>query len=200
MKRIKQRLLQFEAGSSDRVYEVDLVEVGPDRFLVNFRAGRLGKSLRTGSKTVLPVPRSEAEPLFDKLVESRLEKGYVDQAKPPEVEEALEVEAEEISEVEVEEISGVEEPEASPGGESEEPEASPEVEEPSASDKKTSSSLEDQVGYQDKVMRVELDAVPTELGSTEPDTEIIDGEGKPGGDEASAGEAKATKKWWEFWK
>ena len=62
------------------------------------------------------------------------------------------------------------------------------------------SSLEDQVGYQDKVMRVELDAVPTELGSTEPDTEIIDGEGKSGGDEASGGEAKATKKWWEFWK
>ena len=93
MKLVKQRLLHFQAGSSDKVYEVDLVEVGPDRFVVNFRYGRRGKALRDGSKTVLPVPRAEADVLFDKLVESKAKKGYSDQAAVTPVQAAQAVSA-----------------------------------------------------------------------------------------------------------
>lgn len=79
MSLIRQRLLHFQAGTSDKVYEVDLVEVGPDRFVVNFRYGRRGSTLRDGSKTVLPVDRAQAERVFEKLVKSKTDKGYVDQ-------------------------------------------------------------------------------------------------------------------------
>ena len=40
MKLIKQVQLAFQEGKSDKVYEVDLCEVGTDQFVVNFRYGR----------------------------------------------------------------------------------------------------------------------------------------------------------------
>jgi len=78
VKLVRQTLLHFQQGSSDKVYEVDLCEVGPDRYVVNFRYGRRGASLRDGTKTPLPVGRAEADAAFDKLVLSKTKKGYVD--------------------------------------------------------------------------------------------------------------------------
>ena len=76
VKLIKQVSLYFQEGRSDKVYEVDLCEVGPDQYVVNFRYGRRGTALRDGSKTPAPVPLAEAERVFDSVVEEKLAKGY----------------------------------------------------------------------------------------------------------------------------
>ncbi len=81
MRLIKQISLAYQEGTSDKVYEVDLCEVTvaggqPDQFVVNFRYGRRGTTLRDGTKTIAPVPREQAERIFTKLVSSKLDKGY----------------------------------------------------------------------------------------------------------------------------
>jgi predicted DNA-binding WGR domain protein len=76
MKLIQQTRLVFQEGRSDKVYEVDLCEVGADQYTVNFRYGRRGASLKEGSKTSKAVPRREAEKIFNELVESKTKKGY----------------------------------------------------------------------------------------------------------------------------
>jgi len=73
---IRQVSLVYQEGRSDKVYEVDLCEVGPDRYVVNFRYGRRGTALRDGSKTVAPVSRDEAERIFQRLVDEKVGKGY----------------------------------------------------------------------------------------------------------------------------
>lgn len=82
MKLVKQTKLVFREGSSDKVYEVDLCEVGTNQFVVNFRYGKLGAALKDGSKTVAPVKRAEADKVFDKLVQSKVDSGYVDASTP----------------------------------------------------------------------------------------------------------------------
>lgn len=83
MKLVKQTKLVFSEGRSDKVYEVDLCEVGTNQFVVNFRYGKLGGPLKDGSKTVAPVKRDEADRVFDKLVRSKIDSGYVDAAAAP---------------------------------------------------------------------------------------------------------------------
>lgn len=76
MKLVRQVRLEFREGTSDKVYEVDLCEVGDARFVVNFRYGRRGTSLKEGSKTAEPVLLHKAEAIFEKLVRSKVAKGY----------------------------------------------------------------------------------------------------------------------------
>lgn len=76
MKLIKQTVLHYQDDRSDKVYEVDLCEVAADQYVVNFRYGRRGSNLRDGTKTAMPVTRVEAERVFDKLVASKVNKGY----------------------------------------------------------------------------------------------------------------------------
>jgi len=45
---IDQARLWFREGTSDKVYEVDLVEVAPNQHVINFRFGRRGSALRDG--------------------------------------------------------------------------------------------------------------------------------------------------------
>jgi predicted DNA-binding WGR domain protein len=80
MKLTKQSQLFFQEGTSDKVYEVDLCEVGADQYVVNFRYGRRGATLKDGSKTPLPVKRAEAQRVFDALVKSKVDKGYAPHA------------------------------------------------------------------------------------------------------------------------
>lgn len=85
MKLIKQVSLFYQEGTSDKVYEVDLCDVtppgeDPSLFVVNFRYGRRGTALRDGTKTVAPVPYEKALAVFEKLVASKVTKGY--QYKP----------------------------------------------------------------------------------------------------------------------
>ena len=76
MKLVRQSRLEFQEGTSDKVYEVDLCEAGEGEFLVNFRYGRRGSTLKDGTKTVYPVTRAQAESVFEKLVAEKTKKGY----------------------------------------------------------------------------------------------------------------------------
>ena len=76
MKSIRKTILQFRQGNSDKVYEVELCEVSDARFVVNFRYGRRGSTLREGTKTTVAVSLDQANEIFDTLVESKTKKGY----------------------------------------------------------------------------------------------------------------------------
>ncbi len=76
MKIIKQTKLFFHEGKSDKVYEIDLCEINPDAFIVNFRYGRRGAALKEGSKTPEFVSREKAESIFDQLEKEKRNKGY----------------------------------------------------------------------------------------------------------------------------
>ena len=76
MKLIKQSKLFFKEGNSDKVYEIDLCELSPDAYLVNFRYGRRGAALKEGTKTPASVNKDEAEKLFASLENEKRKKGY----------------------------------------------------------------------------------------------------------------------------
>jgi predicted DNA-binding WGR domain protein len=82
VKLIEQVTLLFQEGKSDKVYEVDLLEVGAGQYVVNFRYGRRGTALKDGTKTPAPVNMAEARRTFDKLVQSKLDTGYVRAGHP----------------------------------------------------------------------------------------------------------------------
>ncbi|QDU95675.1 hypothetical protein [Lignipirellula cremea] len=76
MKLLRQARLHFREGNSDKVYEVDLCEVGSDQCVVNFRYGRRGSVLRDGSRTPAPITFAAAERLYEDLVASKQAEGY----------------------------------------------------------------------------------------------------------------------------
>lgn len=80
MKTVRSARLWFREGSSDKVYEVDLLEndalPSEQRYLVNFRYGRRGATLREGSKTPAPVALASATKIFDSIIVSKVNDGY----------------------------------------------------------------------------------------------------------------------------
>ena len=82
MKLVKQAHLIQDRGSSQRVYEIDLCEVGADQYVVNFRYGRVGRRMQEGSLTTLPVDRANAERQYRKLVQEKIKSGYYDPQAP----------------------------------------------------------------------------------------------------------------------
>jgi predicted DNA-binding WGR domain protein len=76
LKLTKQVKLFFQEGTSDKVYEIDLCEVG-EGYVVNFRYGRRGAALKDGTKTIFPVELPEAEKVFAALEQEKRKKGYV---------------------------------------------------------------------------------------------------------------------------
>jgi predicted DNA-binding WGR domain protein len=76
LKLIRQTRLFFQEGTSDKVYEIDLYESG-DGYIVNFRFGRRGSTLKEGTKTIFPVSLGEAEKVFAELEQEKRKKGYV---------------------------------------------------------------------------------------------------------------------------
>jgi predicted DNA-binding WGR domain protein len=76
MKLIKRTALYFQEDRSDKVYEVDLCQVGENLYSVNFRYGRRGANLKEGTKTDTAVSLPQAEKVFDKLVAEKVKKGY----------------------------------------------------------------------------------------------------------------------------
>ena len=76
MRVIEQARLWFREGTSDKVYDVDLVEVAANQHVVNFRYGRRGSPLRDGTKTATPLPLAKAKAIFDKLVAEKVAGGY----------------------------------------------------------------------------------------------------------------------------
>ncbi|MDA3615775.1 WGR domain-containing protein [Polluticaenibacter yanchengensis] len=76
MKLIRQVILYFKEGNSDKVYEIDLCEVNGNKFVVNFRYGRRGVPLKEGTKTEQGVDRLKAESIFNNLESEKMAKGY----------------------------------------------------------------------------------------------------------------------------
>ena len=72
---IQSASLFFREGSSDKVYNAAIEPKG-DSFIVSFSYGRRGSTLTTGAKTEDPMPLETATKVFDKLVASKLAKGY----------------------------------------------------------------------------------------------------------------------------
>jgi len=76
MKTIKKTLLHFQQGTSNKVYNVYLIELSSGEYLVNFEYGRYGATLREGTKTSSPVALEKAQKLYDSLVVSKVNKNY----------------------------------------------------------------------------------------------------------------------------
>lgn len=76
MKLIQQSKLFFKEGTSDKVYEIDLCELSPGEYLVNFRYGKRGAALKEGTKTSAAVSRANADTLFAGLENEKRKKGY----------------------------------------------------------------------------------------------------------------------------
>ena len=71
---VKSIQLFFQEGSSDKVYNAQIVEDG-DLYTVHCQWGRRGASLQEGSKAVR-VPLAAAQKKFDSLVREKTGKGY----------------------------------------------------------------------------------------------------------------------------
>jgi bifunctional non-homologous end joining protein LigD len=67
--------LYCKEGSSDKVYQASLVDVG-GLFELHFAYGRRGNALTTGKKTLQPVPKAEAMRIWDRLIGEEMRKGY----------------------------------------------------------------------------------------------------------------------------
>ena len=72
---IQSASLHFREGASDKEYHAAL-EPKDDGFIVTFAYGRRGSTLTVGTKTAAPVSLVEATRVFDKLVASKVAKGY----------------------------------------------------------------------------------------------------------------------------
>lgn len=69
--------LYFKSGSSDKVYTA-WIEESKGGCLVNFAFGRRGNTLQTGSKTPEPVSKDKALKIWQKLLDSKMAKGYAE--------------------------------------------------------------------------------------------------------------------------
>lgn len=76
MRVIEQVRLHDRDGASDRIYEIELVELGPGQHVVNFRSGRRGGALKDGTKTPLPVDLNRARAIYEKLITEKEAGGY----------------------------------------------------------------------------------------------------------------------------
>lgn len=69
--------LFYREGSSDKVYEASITEDFRG-FTVNFAYGRRGSALIHGTKTNKPVGYDQAKKIYDKLVQEKTAKGYIE--------------------------------------------------------------------------------------------------------------------------
>lgn len=67
--------LYYAEGSSSKEYHAEIVTVAGGN-VVNFRYGRRGGTLTSGTKTAAPVDFAQAKRIYDKLVKEKTTKGY----------------------------------------------------------------------------------------------------------------------------
>lgn len=67
--------LFLREGSSDKEYHAELIASG-DGFVVNFRYGRRGTTLKCDTKTPTPLAYPQAKKIYDTLVREKTKKGY----------------------------------------------------------------------------------------------------------------------------
>lgn len=78
MRVVKEIQLRYTKGSSDKCYNISIVELKEGAYLVNFAYGRYGSRLKEGTKTKDAVSLQKAEEIFEKLALSKIKKGYAD--------------------------------------------------------------------------------------------------------------------------
>jgi len=78
---IKSTSLHFREGASDKVYQTS-IEPKDDGYIVTFAYGRRGSTLSTGTKTPHIVTLQQAHGIHDKLVASKVTKGYKTDDEP----------------------------------------------------------------------------------------------------------------------
>jgi len=75
--------LTYQDEKSDKFYEIAINGdgvVGADgKYTVDFRYGRTGTDGQTGTKTKEPVSYDEAKAAYDKVVKSKMKKGYTEE-------------------------------------------------------------------------------------------------------------------------
>lgn len=67
--------LYYKQERSDKIYKASLAKQN-GMYLVNFAYGRRGATLKTGTKTQVPIDYDKAKKIYDKLVLSKMAKGY----------------------------------------------------------------------------------------------------------------------------
>ena len=67
--------LNYREGGSDKVYQA-AIKQSSDGYTVDYIYGRRGSTLSTGTKTHSPVSLEIAQAIFQKLVQSKIAKGY----------------------------------------------------------------------------------------------------------------------------
>ena len=72
---ILSKSLHYREGNSDKVYHA-AVEPKDDGYIVTFAYGRRGNTLNTGIKNDVPLPLATATKVFERLVASKVAKGY----------------------------------------------------------------------------------------------------------------------------
>lgn len=70
-----QASLFYISGTSDKEYNVYLLQKD-DLWICNFSYGRRGSALKNGTKTQSPVSWEKAHDIYNKLVKSKISKGY----------------------------------------------------------------------------------------------------------------------------
>jgi bifunctional non-homologous end joining protein LigD len=68
--------LYYSEGNSDKEYHAEIIAVSGGN-VVNFRYGRRGGTLTSGTKTSSPVDLDSAKNIYDKLIKSKTAKGYI---------------------------------------------------------------------------------------------------------------------------
>lgn len=86
MKLIRKKSLYLVEDTADKIYDVELCRVSPEKYVVNFRHGKRGGSLREGTKTTTPVALQEAEDIFNSVVVAKLNRGFIDAEQRQQVE------------------------------------------------------------------------------------------------------------------
>ncbi len=68
--------LYYKQANSDKEYHAEVLEV-IGGYVVNFRYGRRGGTLTTGTKTLTPVDHAQAQSIYAKLIQAKVAKGYL---------------------------------------------------------------------------------------------------------------------------
>ena len=70
--------LWYNDNRSDKVYNVKLELSDPNeqKWIVDFEYGRRGNNLVEGTKTPTPTKYQKAKQIYDKLIQSKVNKGY----------------------------------------------------------------------------------------------------------------------------
>lgn len=77
MNQMNERIdLHYQGGGSDKVYIVELKEIGSDLYVVECQFGRRGGTLNHTNKTPSPVTYLSAKRFFDRVVGEKTAKGY----------------------------------------------------------------------------------------------------------------------------